>query len=82
MLKTNEFTTLVKGEETIRILPNQPIVEIPAGYIVTAHARIVDEKGETFAILKAGQTTTLIKEVPPVVERVAKRVVRKATAEV
>ncbi len=64
MFITKEFTTLVKGDETIRILPGVEFDYIPAGYKITAYALIKDKENNVIAALHPGDTTKELKESP------------------
>jgi hypothetical protein len=59
MLITNEYTTLVKDGEVIRILPNKEFDTIPKGYTVTAFARVYDMNTKETILLNPGQFTSL-----------------------
>ena len=59
MYITSEYTTLVKDDEVIKILPNIKFDNVPNGYKVTAFARILDLSTNEVIELLPGTITAL-----------------------
>ena len=80
MFYTTEYTVLVKdGKEEMKLLPNVPFEEVPAGLLVTAYALIREvESDDIVAALEPGKVTPHIKGVATInYEELSKQDIRE-----